>query len=140
MCFSFIFNVHTFVFLSISLFSHPFFSIPPHSHLMTHLLEWCLHFAEDIWCQILGIWCMYIYSYFHILYKEKYQKSICERLAFPCYWMTSFHVFGFHFERVVYHICMRNFLWVLWWWRRHKLCMTIYFHYNYLYIYKSNQL
>ena len=32
---------------------------------------------------------------------------MCERLAFPCSWMTSFHVLGFHFERLVYNICIK---------------------------------
>ena len=57
----------------------------PHTlMLMVHLLEWCLHFAEDIWCQILGIWCMAMQYSVHILCKSKYQKSMYERLAFPC--------------------------------------------------------
>ena len=97
-------------FSSISLFSHSFFSIPSYSHVMVHLLEWCLRFDESIWFPILGIWCMDLYSYFHILYNSKYKKSICEKLAFPCSRIISFNEFGFHLERVLYHICMRVLL------------------------------
>ena len=34
----------------------------------------------------------------------------------PCSWITSFHGFGFNIEVALYQICMRTFIWVLWWW------------------------
>ena len=50
---------------SIQLNSHlsPYSIIPsspfPHTlMLMAHLLEWCLRFDEDSWCQRYDVWCM----------------------------------------------------------------------------------
>ena len=59
-------------------------SLFPHTLMLTaHLLEWCLHFDENIWCPRLGILCMDLYSYFNILFNSKKQKSMYERFAFP---------------------------------------------------------
>ena len=47
---------------------------------------------------------MMFYSeiFFPILCGSKYNKSICETLAFTCHWITSFHDFGFNLEGVLY--------------------------------------
>ena len=140
MSFIWMLNVHIDEFSSISPFSHSFFSIPSYSHVMAHLLEWCLRFDKYIWCPSLGIWCMDLYSYVHIICNSKYNKSMCERLAFPCSWITSFHGFGFRIEVVLYQICMRNFIWVWWCWWSHILFITLYFHSNILFISKSKKL
>ena len=103
-------------FSSISIFSHSFFSIPPYSHVMAHMFEWCLHLYKNIWFPRLVILCMNMYSHLHILCNSKYKKSMCERLAFPCSWIISFHEFGLKLERALYHICMMTFLWVKCYW------------------------
>ena len=38
---------------------------------------------------------------------------LCEKIAFPCHWITSFDDFGFKLEGVLYNICMRVLLWFL---------------------------
>ena len=42
----------------------------PYSHVMVHLLEWCLCLAESIWCLSLGIWCMDMYSHVNIIWNS----------------------------------------------------------------------
>ena len=101
--------------ISLSSLTH-FSPFPRTLMLMEDLLEWCLRFSESIWCPILGIWCMEMLSYVYILCNSKYKKSMCENLAFSCYLITSFHEFGFKLERVLYQICMMNFIYVLHFW------------------------
>ena len=75
--------------------------------LRVHLLEWCLHFGEYIWCPRFEILCKDMKYHFHILCKLKYQKYMYERLAFPCSWMTKFSCIWLPFWKEFYN----RFVW-----------------------------
>ena len=106
--FIFRFNFHTVEFSSISPFSHSFFSISPHSHLMAHLLEWFLCLAEDSWWPRFYLWCFLcnIISIWSIIWNIR--NTCMKGLQSPCSWITSFHGFDFNIEVALYHICMRT--------------------------------
>ena len=131
--FSFIFKVHTtLVLINIPILSFLLLHSPILSCdgalIVVMLVLWWIYFMPNI---------EYImYGSVHILRNSKYKKTMCERLAFPCSWITSFHEFGFKIERVLYQLCMRNFIWVWFFWR-----INLYYVYgHYISCYYMNHL
>ena len=92
------------------------------------------------WCWGSHIWCMTLYFHVDMLCSSKSNKLMCEKLAFSCHWITSFHEFGFNLEGVLYHIYIRVLLWVWWFCGIHILCITLYFSVHILCSSKSKKL
>ena len=88
------------------------------------------------------VWVYYVWLC-HIIFIYFISENIINTmkgLHSPCFWITSFHGFGFNFEVVVYHICVRTFIWVLWCWGSHILCKTLYIHSHMLFSSKFKKL
>ena len=58
------------------------------------LYEICMRtFFWVLWCLGINILCKTLYFKSHILLSSKYKKLLCEKLAFACHCITSFHGF-----------------------------------------------
>ena len=97
-------------------------------HLERILSHICMRFL--LWfCWFLGIYklCIPMYFYDQILCISKSKKLLCEKLAFSCHCITSFHESGFNLEGFLYQICMRVIL--RFWCSEDSNFYSIYFHY-----------
>ena len=80
-------------------------------------------------------------TYIPILYASLNPRNSCVKILHT-HSIVSLVLdgFGFNLEVVLYHICMRPFIWVLWCWGRNILFNTMKFHSHILFISKSKKL
>ena len=76
------------------------------------------------WCHEIHIWCITLYFHVPILCGLKSKKSICETLAFPCHWITSFHDFGSNLVSYLYEGCSLSLMILL---QSYIMCYSVIF-------------